>query len=81
MPDLAAAWAMDYKEFQCGGEWLDICRSKVAWTMERADELFGRLVRLCPPGFRTIESAPERALCWLVLCLLYSEWLSDMSTA
>src|SRR5262249_1391748 len=41
----AAAFPTDYKEFEYTGEWVDTYHGEIAWTMEKADELFGRLVR------------------------------------
>jgi hypothetical protein len=41
----AAAFPTDYKEFEYTDEWIDTYRGEIAWTMEKADELFGRLVR------------------------------------
>src|SRR5262249_57588519 len=41
----AAAFPTDYKEFEYTDEWVDTYRGEIAWTMEKADELFGRLVR------------------------------------
>lgn len=63
---------MDYQEFEYAGEWLDICRSKVACTMERADELFGRLVRYVPRAFEPLKVHQSA---------LYAGWSSARSIA
>jgi hypothetical protein len=41
----AAAFPTDYSEFEYTEKWVDTYRGEIAWTMEKADELFGRLVR------------------------------------
>jgi hypothetical protein len=41
----AAAFPADYKEFEYTDEWVDTYRAEIAWTMEKADEMFSRLVR------------------------------------
>jgi hypothetical protein len=41
----AATFPTDYEEFDYTDEWVDTYRGEIAWTMEKADELFGRLVR------------------------------------
>ena len=40
----AATFPTDYEEFEYTDEWIDTYRGEIAWTMEKADELFGRLV-------------------------------------
>jgi len=41
----AAAFPTDYSEFEYTDKWVETYRGEIAWTMEKADELFGRLVR------------------------------------
>jgi hypothetical protein len=56
----AAAFPTDYNEFKYTAEWIDTYRGGIAWTMNKADHLFGRLVRLALVIIRRVVSGRHK---------------------
>ena len=57
----AAAFPTDYNEFGYTDEWVHAYQREIAWTMEKADELFGRLACFA-------ERNPEYQI-WVATCM------------